>query len=39
LTLNSDNISSGRRKLGMLVYVYETNKIYQFRINFSKTLL
>ena len=22
LTLNSDNISSGRRKLGMLVYVY-----------------
>ena len=33
LTLNSDNISSGRRKLGMLTYVYETNKIYQFRID------
>ncbi len=23
LTLNSDNISSGRRRLGMVVYVYE----------------
>ena len=33
LTLNSDNISSGRRKLGMLVYVYETDQIYQFNIN------
>jgi len=33
LILNSDNISSGRRKLGMLVYVYETNQIYQFNIN------
>ena len=33
LVLNSDNISSGRRKLGMLVYVYETNQIYQFNIN------
>jgi hypothetical protein len=32
LTLNSDNISSGRRRLGMLVYVYETDKIYQFII-------
>jgi len=32
LTLNSDNISSGRRRLGMLVYVYETNKIYQYTI-------
>jgi hypothetical protein len=32
LTLNSDNISSGRRRLGMLVYVYETDKIYQFTI-------
>jgi hypothetical protein len=38
LTLNSDNISSGRRKLGMLVYVYETNKIYQFRIDNYDTL-
>ena len=33
LVLNSDNISSGRRKLGMLVYVYETDQIYQFNIN------
>ena len=33
LTLNSDNISSGRRRLGMLVYVYETNKIYQHSIS------
>ena len=38
LTLNSDNISSGRRKLGMLSYVYETNKIYQFRIDNYDTL-
>jgi hypothetical protein len=38
LTLNSDNISSGRRKLGMLVYVYETNKIYQFKIDNYDTL-
>jgi len=33
LTLNSDLISSGRRRLGMLVYVYETDQIYQFNIN------
>jgi hypothetical protein len=33
LTLNSDLISSGRRRLGMLVYVYETDQIYQFSIN------
>jgi len=33
LILNSDNISSGRRRLGMLVYVYETDQIYQFNIN------
>jgi len=38
LTLNSDNISSGRRKLGMLAYVYETNKIYQFKIDNYDTL-
>jgi hypothetical protein len=38
LTLNSDNISSGRRKLGMLTYVYETNKIYQFKIDNYSTL-
>ena len=28
LTLNSDNISSGRRRLGMQVYVYETDTVY-----------
>lgn len=33
LTLNSDNISSGRKKLGMLAYVYETDEIYQFVID------
>jgi len=33
LTLNSDNISSGRRRLGMLVYVYETKLIYQHTID------
>jgi len=33
LTLNSDNISSGRKQLGMLVYVYETDQIYQFYID------
>ena len=33
LTLNSDNISSGRRRLGMLVYVYETDQIYQYSID------
>lgn len=32
LTLNSDNISSGRQRLGMLVYVYENNLTYQLRI-------
>jgi hypothetical protein len=32
LTLNSDNISSGRRRLGMLVYVYETEQVYQYHI-------
>ena len=32
LTLNSDNISSGRRRLGMLVYVYETQQTYQYNI-------
>jgi hypothetical protein len=38
LTLNSDNISSGRRKLGMLAYVYETKKIYQYNIDNYDTL-
>lgn len=32
ITLNSDNISSGRRRLGMLVYVNETQKTYQYVI-------
>jgi hypothetical protein len=32
LTLNSDNISSGRRRLGMLVYVIDEDQIYQFQI-------
>jgi hypothetical protein len=32
LILNSDNISSGRRKLGMLVYVYEFDQVYQYDI-------
>ena len=30
LTLNSDNISSGRRRLGMLVFVHETQTTYQY---------
>jgi hypothetical protein len=38
LTLNSDNISSGRRRLGMLAYVYETNQIYQYSIDNYDTL-
>jgi hypothetical protein len=33
VTLNSDNISSGRRRLGMLVYVNETDQVYQFNIS------
>ena len=28
ITLNSDNISSGRRRLGMLVYVHELSLIH-----------
>lgn len=38
LTLNSDNISSGRRKLGMLVYVYENKTMYQYTIDDYDTL-
>lgn len=38
LTLNSDNISSGRRRLGMLVYVHETNLTYQYTIDNYDTL-
>jgi len=30
LNINNDLISSGRRRLGMLVYVYETDTVYQF---------
>ena len=33
LTLYSDNISSGRRKIGMLVYVYETDQTYEFHMS------
>ena len=38
LTLNSDNISSGRRRLGMLVYVHETDTVYQYVIPNYDTL-
>ena len=33
LVLASDNISSGRRRLGMLVYVYDEDQVYQFHIS------
>lgn len=32
LTLNNDGISSGRRRLGMQVYVQETDTVYQYTI-------
>ena len=38
ITLNSDNISSGRRKIGMLVYVIEEKQVYQYRIDNYDTL-
>jgi hypothetical protein len=38
LTLNSDNISSGRRRLGMMAYVHETDKVYQYVIPNYDTL-
>ena len=38
LTLNSDNISSGRRRLGMLVYVHETEQTYQYTITNFESL-
>ena len=38
LILNSDNISSGRRRLGMLVYVHESNLTYQYTIDDYDTL-
>ena len=33
IMIESDGISSGRRRLGMLVYVHETDETYQYRIN------
>lgn len=38
ITLNSDNISSGRRRLGMLVYVHETERTYQYTMDNFETL-
>jgi len=38
ITLASDNISSGRRRLGMLAYVYEVDQVYQYHINNYETL-
>ena len=32
LILNPDNISSGRKKIGMLVYVKDENQVYQVQI-------
>lgn len=38
IVLGSDNISSGRRRLGMLVYVIEEDQTYQFNITNYETL-
>ena len=38
LTLNNDGISSGRRRLGMQVYVHETDTVYQYTISGYTTL-
>ena len=38
ISLNSDNISSGRRRLGMHVYVHENNTVYQYNILNYETL-
>ena len=38
ISLNSDGISSGRRRLGMLVYVHETDLTYQYTIPNFETL-
>ena len=38
ISLNSDNISSGRRRLGMQVWVQETNTSYQYIIPNYETL-
>jgi hypothetical protein len=33
VTLNSDGISSGRRRIGMMVYVHENDTTYQYQID------
>jgi len=38
ITINNDGISSGRRRLGMLVYVHETDTVYQHVIPNYQTL-
>ena len=38
ITLASDNISSGRRRVGMMVYVKETGLVYQYSIPNYDTL-
>ena len=38
INLNSDGITSGRRRLGMLVYVHETNQTYQYQIDNYESL-
>lgn len=38
INLYSDGVSSGRRKLGMIAYVYENNKTYQYQISNYETL-
>ena len=38
LTLNSDNFSSGRRRIGMLVYVKEVDQVYQYQIPYFENL-
>ncbi len=38
LTLESDNVSTGRQRLGMLVYVKEVNQVYQLHIDNYDTL-
>lgn len=38
INLYSDGVSSGRRKLGMIAYVYENNKTYQYQIPNYETL-
>ena len=38
ITLNSDAISSGRRRIGMLVYVHENEQTYQYNISGYTTL-